>query len=103
MRPVRRSVAHRTRASFDAIAAPAEQLPGQLSTLAVQLHLCAALVAAFTDRPGFVSDAFLATIAEDITLAVIELSLTGRWQRNHDGYQIPPHHLRQVIAMLHDL
>ena len=64
--------------------------------------MCSALVSAFTDRLGFVTDGFLAAIAEDITLAVIELNVTGLWQRAGDGYQIPAGQLRAVVAMLHE-
>lgn len=82
---------------------PAEDFLAELSTTAAHLHLCAALVAAHTGRPGYVPDAFLATIDEDVTLALIELPLTGLWVRAGDGYQIPARELRRVIAVLQRL
>jgi hypothetical protein len=103
MRSVRRRVLRGARASYDPGPAHEGELPGELSTLSLQLHLCSALVSAFTDRPGFVSDEFLAAIADDITLAVIELNVTGLWRRQANGYQIPARHLRRVVAMLHEM
>ena len=78
-------------------------LSEELSTLALQLHLCSALASAYTERPGFVSDEFLAAIDEDITLALIEVCVTGLWVRDGNGYQIPAHELRRVIAVLQEL
>ena len=99
----RERAAHRVPLSRDATTAANPNLPGKLSTLGLQLHLCAALVPGLTDRPAFVSDAFLATIAQDITLAIVELDMTGRWRRVEDGYEIPPRQLRLVIDMLHEM
>ena len=75
----------------------------ELSTTALHLHLCSVLVTATTDRPGFVSDEFLATVDEDLTLALMEVCLIGLWQRDEGGYLIPPRQLQQVIVILDEL
>jgi hypothetical protein len=82
---------------------PDASLLGEVSTETLQLHLCSALVSADTERPGFVPDAFLAAIDEDITLALIEVELAGLWRREAGGYQIPPRELRRVITTLRHL
>ncbi len=75
----------------------------KLSTTALHLHLCSVLVTATTERPGFVSDEFLASIDEDITLALIEVCLAGLWHREQNGYQIPADQLHRVVAILDEL
>lgn len=95
--------APRFRSGARAVRHPDAPLLGEVSTEALQLHLCAALVSADTERPGFVPDAFLAAIDEDIRLSLIEVELTGLWHREPSGYQIPAHELRRVITTLQHL
>ena len=77
--------------------------PGRLSTVALQLHLCAVLVSAEQHAAGYVSDEFLATIADDITVPVLELQLAGLWQRHGSGYVLPASALRHALDQLHHL
>ncbi len=74
-----------------------------ITTAALQLHLCAAIESAQRRRPGLVTDQFLTSISDDVTLDVAELCIAGMWVRTAGGYCIRPPALRLALTALQDL
>lgn len=59
-----------------------------LSPAAYQLHLRGTTDAARSERPGFITDAYLTGHGPATTAAVTELITTGLWNRSSGGYRV---------------
>ncbi|HEX2902382.1 MAG TPA: hypothetical protein VHO01_02905 [Jatrophihabitans sp.] len=71
--------------------------------MATQLLLCAIVSAGEVPQVSWVADTFLESIAEDISLPVLELRLAGMWRRDGHGYALTDLGLRQALATLRRL
>jgi hypothetical protein len=81
----------RDKVVYDEVAAlRAKKRSQYVSPAALELHVRAVSRAVHTDCPVFVSDVMLDEIAPAhvTTMAALELSLAGLWDRARDGYVI---------------
>lgn len=59
-----------------------------VSAAALKLHTYAVVVSIETDRAGFVADSYLDALTVDTTSPALELTLSGLWTREADGYRV---------------
>lgn len=55
---------------------------------ALKLHTYAILVSIEVGRPGFICDDYLNAISVETSIAALELSLAGLWERVPGGYRV---------------
>lgn len=59
-----------------------------ISRSALRLHTYAILVSIEVGHAGYISDDYLNAISVETTVAALELTLAGLWQRDQGGYRV---------------